>query len=170
MDVESDKEGTIRVDMDEAQSSVPFKRRFYSSATADQVLEGVDLTGKVAIVTGELRWKKTSHRSAEWERRKGVITVLANSKSSTSLQFKTAVLLSPMRHGFNGRSKSWEVRRELFQVTLTLASYLLILFCRRVMSYRSTAIDYRCDDERKKNYPAWIVNPQPQFLRIHLFW
>jgi hypothetical protein len=58
MDVESVKEGTIRVDMDEAQSSVPLKRRFYSSATADQVLEGVDLTGKVAIVTGELRWEK----------------------------------------------------------------------------------------------------------------
>ncbi len=24
--------------------------------------------------------------------------------------------------------------------------------------------------QTQKNYPAWIVNPQPQLLRIHLFW
>jgi hypothetical protein len=23
---------------------------------------------------------------------------------------------------------------------------------------------------KKKNYPAWIVNPQPQLLRVRLFW
>ncbi len=24
--------------------------------------------------------------------------------------------------------------------------------------------------QTQKNYPAWIVNPQPQLLRIRLFW
>jgi hypothetical protein len=32
--------------------------------------------------------------------------------------------------------------------------------------------DYRCNDEKKKkkNYPAWIVNPQPKFSGFACFW
>ena len=52
MELNAAEEGTVQVNMEEMATSVPLNRRFFSRATADQVLEGIDLTGRVAIVTG----------------------------------------------------------------------------------------------------------------------
>jgi hypothetical protein len=31
------------------------------------------------------------------------------------------------------------------------------------------ALVHPLTEKKKKNYPAWIVNPQPELLRIHFF-